>query len=194
MSRATAAVILLLAGCSRGPLSASESGVPEPATDLDAMPLSVMDGDPSDVSPWPGDSGADLEFDGTFQGIDYNRSATTTGANPGYLDAKLSKLSLILTDWGYGKAAKHCEKTLKPYQLGDILAAADHVAWTTIYQTDVNCPAETHWQLTVLLTPKQGEPMLVQTSWCDQASDFPPADLQSFLKVVTEVEATVCGF
>ena len=194
MSRtATGVLLLLLVGCSRGPLETPGSPTP-PRVDL---VTGTLDGEPPDGAPPTGDGDPmlfDLDVASRYKALDYDRSAVTVGPNPAYTDGELTQLSLIFTDWGYGKVTRHCQTMLKPYQLGELLLAADKVAWGDIHDDNVNCPSDTTWKLTVLLTPKVGDPMLVQTSWCDQASGFPPADLKVFLKTVEQVEATACGF
>ena len=135
-------------------------------------------------------------MDSAYADLAYHRSITMPSDSPGFTDAKLTDLSLILTDWGYGKTPVHCEATLKPYQLGDLLVAADKVAWDVVNGFADPCPSDSPdntLSLWLLLSPKQGEPIGIKATWCEHGA-FPPTDLQAFLTAVTQVESTVCGF
>jgi len=193
-------VVLLALGCSRQPVAPVEPGqgdrrVPV-GIDLGLDGLSLPPDAPSswaDADPWA----PDLRMDSPFVDLEYHRSVALPQASPGFTDSKLAKLALIYTDWGYGKEAVHCEAGLKPYQLADLLFAADKVDWQAVNGKlevcDPEGPASEH-MLWLLLTPKEGQPIGVKTTWCSDNPAYPPADVQVFLQVMAQVESAVCGF
>lgn len=192
-------VVLLTLGCSRQPVAPLD---PRPGDHRVPVGLDLgLDGlgpppdgaSWADADPWS----PDLRADGAFVDLEYHRSVTLPQVSPGFTDAKLAKLALLYTDWGYGKEAVHCEAGLKPYQLADLLSAAEQVDWQAVNGKLETCdpsgqPSE--HMLWLLLTPRDGQPIGVKTTWCSDSSAYPPADVQGFLQVVAQVESAVCGF
>jgi hypothetical protein len=199
MRRAVLVSAFILAGaCSRQPVAPDDAGADELRTPV-AIDLGLDTGLGQDVTPpvLDGDPWApDLNVEGPYVDLSYDRSVTLPNSSPGFSDAKLSDLSLIFTDWAYGKEAVHCEADLKPYQLADLLAAAAKVDWGGADKLGVcgSGSAASQHALWLLLTAKQGQPVGVKTTWCDDDPSYPPADLQAFLVVMKQVESTVCGF
>jgi hypothetical protein len=190
-------LLLLAIGCGGRPIKVVEDDVGQPPPR--DLTLISADGGTWDSAPGRLDMkrpSSDFTPTGVYTKLGYHRVANTGGWAPTFMDAKLAEGTLTLSDWGLAQPPIFCEAMLTSLQQLDLLKAAEDVDWNMVNSLkEVGCPVKPDgatWKAVFNLTRGGGDTLLVETSACNDVKGYPPPDLETFLKLIYQVEKDAC--